>query len=202
MLEKGEQVHSLDQAKAIAAQPMTFAPTVDEEDDETEDEIAEDADEEAEEAAGADSERHDSERGNGERVNGERSAGERGDVEHGNGRRRRRRRRGRRGEEDRSGSGFVAEPAADQGAAGDPEGEEEPAEAVAPGHGGNGEQSGPARAESDPRRRRRGRRGGRRTRRGRDGEGPQPTDDLTAAEAEGHVSDTIPQPAIEDDRTV
>src|SRR5437773_35807 len=103
VLEKGEQVHSLEQAKAIAAQPMSVAPTVDEDDD-TGDEIAEDADEEAAEAEAADGEGHEN-----ERVNGERGEGGRGDAEHGNGRRRRRRRRGRRDEEGRAGGGFAAE---------------------------------------------------------------------------------------------
>ena len=36
LIEKGEQVHSLEQAKAIAVQPTTVAPTVPEDEDEEE----------------------------------------------------------------------------------------------------------------------------------------------------------------------
>ena len=82
LLEKGEQVHSIEQAKAIAIQPTSVAPIV-EDDEEEEVDQAPEIEEEPEVEAVAASETAEDEDGRGER----------------DGARRRRRRRGRRGEE-------------------------------------------------------------------------------------------------------
>jgi ribonuclease E len=149
VIEKGEQVHSPEQAKALAAQSAAAAPPPPPEEDEDEPvaEVEEEAEEAEEEATAAPAE------------------GERG------GRRRRRRRRGRGSEsrEDEAPSPeAAAEPAslsaaepgdADLEVAADAESEPERAEST-----------GEANGDSERRRRRRGRRGGRRNRHGRDGE--------------------------------
>ncbi len=151
VIDRGEQVHSLEQAKAIAVQPMSVAPVeAEEEDVETieDEELAE-----PEEPSPADV---------AARSNG-------GDG----GRRRRRRRRGGRGEGRDSGS-FAHEAIAEQPAAYPQDEQEdaqgpvgEPAESFAAAPSGEGSEDG------DRRRRRRGRRGGRR-RRGREGDAQQP----------------------------
>ncbi len=178
VIEKGELVHSVEQAKAIAAQPIAAVPiTDDEEDDFVEDEeVVEETDVEAVEAS--DDEQPQEARG--ERADGERGderSDEREGGRDGRGRRRRRRGRGRSGEgrEGREG-GATLDAAPEQNIvsaddedgtmpaerefAGEAVGEHEPGSS----EGGNGE----------GRRRRRGRRGGRRNRRGRNGEGQQP----------------------------
>src|SRR5262247_3571499 len=83
VIEKGEQVHSLEQAKALALQPATAVPPIEEDEDEEAPESEDAAEGEEEEDA---------------QVAGEeaQAAGEQGQ-----GRRRRRRRRGRRGGEGR-----------------------------------------------------------------------------------------------------
>jgi ribonuclease E len=182
LLEKGEQVHSLEQAKAIAIQPTSVAPVVDEEeDDDAEAAIAEDEEQEAEAATPEAVETV-------ETVEADNGRGER---DGGNGRRRRRR-RGRRGEEregppaERAAASegehsFAPEseiaPTPDAGIpvgeSTEDEGEEtEEAAAGAPETSENG-------SDQDRRRRRRGRRGGRRNRRGPNGDGshvPEHTD--------------------------
>jgi len=162
VIEKGEQVHSLEQAKALALQPATAVPPIEEDEDEGDDEDEETESEDA--AVGAEEEEA-------------QHAGEEAQAagEPGHGRKRRRRRRGRRGGEGREAfaqehdefppgeaADFAPAPAehdlarSDQAQeAGDESGAERPAEA----HG-----------DGERRRRRRGRRGGRRNRRGRDGE--------------------------------
>ena len=173
VIEKGELVHSLEQAKAIAAQPIAAVPiTDDEEDDFVEDEeVAEETD--AETAATADTPDHDQpHEARGERDDGEREGGGRG---------RRRRRRGRRGGEPREG-GPTHDTAPEHGAApADDDGtmpaeREFAGEATADGEPESSEGNG-----ADGRRRRRGRRGGRRNRRGRNGDGPRTPSDATAA---------------------
>jgi ribonuclease E len=156
-------VHSLEQAKALALQPATAVPPIEEEEDEG-DYDDEETPESEDAAVGAQEE-------------GAQDAGEEAQAagEPGQGRKRRRRRRGRRGgegheafpqERDEFPPGEVADfapaPAEHDLArsgqaqeAGDGSGAERPAEA----HG-----------DGERRRRRRGRRGGRRNRRGRDGE--------------------------------
>jgi ribonuclease E len=140
VIDRGEQVHSIEAAKAIAVQPASAAVEVEEEEEE---QAAEEASGELEAEAEAESD--------------------------GGEPRRRRRRRRRRGGEDREGGEFthetVAEPGvahiADDADAGADEGEE--AEETAPGEAR--ETSAETRGESERRRRRRGRRGGRRNRR-------------------------------------
>jgi ribonuclease E len=173
VIEKGEQVHSADQAKALAAQSLAPAPVVEEEEDEALAE-PEDETEEAGEAAAASAE------------------GER------NGRKRRRRRRGR-GSESREEEAQPTEVVAELAFA--PSVEEAAGEPEPAAEGGTeGEFSGagePAEAQGDgeKRRRRRGRRGGRRNRAGREGEGREGEGFQASAEAE-MVSTS--KPAAED----
>jgi len=154
VIEKAEQVHSLEQARALTLQPPAALPIEEEQEDE---EVYEDEETESEDAAVGTSQED------------ARAAGEQGPS-----RKRRRRRRGRRGEDratfqpesegspQEEGAGFAA-------ATGEHEAEssEEPREAAdATGF----EQPAEAHPEGERRRRRRGRRGGRRNRRGREGE--------------------------------
>ena len=162
VIERGEQVHSVEAAKAIAAQPTAI---VAEEEEELEPELEaeleteplpEDAVEQAAEPG---------------------EAPEGGEVPEGGeapGRRRRRRRRRRRGEEPDLHQVAPSQPEPEEG---EPELETNEQDAGLP------QTTAEAQAESERRRRRRGRRGGRR-RRGREGEAresepfePQPTID-------------------------
>jgi len=162
VIERGEQVHSVEAAKAIAAQPTA---SVAEEEEELEPELEaeleteplpEDAVEQAAESG---------------------EAPEGGEVPEGGeapGRRRRRRRRRRRGEEPDLHQVAPSQPEPEEG---EPELETNEQDAGLP------QTTAEAQAESERRRRRRGRRGGRR-RRGREGEAresepfePQPTID-------------------------
>jgi ribonuclease E len=195
VIEKGEQVHSLEQAKAlVAVRPASIAPVEDEEEAPTEEldnleedgnieEIAEFAEEDHEQAgAPAPEAAH----GDGER----------------NGRKRRRRRRGRRGGEGREGEAHAsengAEPIAAQSAAAQSAAtpgvdEREPpggADPEAETEFGAPEVTGESQADGEKRRRRRGRRGGRRTRHGREGEAlPQSSDSAAAYRAD----DSMPE---------
>jgi len=209
VIEKGEQVHSLEQAKALAQQPVAAPALVEEEDDEVpedegeeaidaEDGVAAAPDEEAQSSGEQDSERADepgSEQGRG---------------------RRRRRRRGRRGGEGREGGASAKDqetdhegdhekdPEADSFAprqatdfaagAAEPDegGADEAHDAV---NGAAGEMAGDANGDGDGerRRRRRGRRGGRRNRRGREGETPLASDNGEAFESE-HAQPKHAQP--------
>jgi ribonuclease E len=185
VIEKGEQVHSLEQARALAAQ-ATSIPVADhshEEDslDELVDETVDETEaEEDDEVEAADAEASDGERALERAENGE-----------GGRRRRRRRRRGRRGDRE---EGYApremrahegASEADDEPAA--PQDGAEPVPVLEAGEHAEGEDAGEAgddeaeladapRGEQPPgngegrRRRRRGRRGGRRNRR-EDGEG-------------------------------
>jgi ribonuclease E len=194
LVEKGEQVHSVEQARAIAAQPTTVAPVAEEEDEEdyeAEEEDEEDEGEEAEQAA---------------------AAGEpRGEETGAGGRRRRRRRRGRRG----GGEGREPRdraPAEQQAPApimvqGERESEPLQESAHVTAHEttaiGNGEDAPSAEArgdgdgdgEGERRRRRRGRRGGRRNRRDREDAFP-PSSDGDPMEAEAQSS-AEQSPAVE-----
>jgi ribonuclease E len=182
VIEKGEQVHTLEQAKAIAAQqPAPAAAPVEDEDDEEEDLVEEEAavaeaapEEEEDEPAETES---------------------RGEAD-GNGHKRRRRRRGRRGGRDVRDT-REGEVAPEQSAAPVPadanEDDGEQGEEVQAGAEGDGPGA-DARAEGERRRRRRGRRGGRRNRRDRDGgDTLQPTADGTA----DGMADAEVQPAGE-----
>jgi ribonuclease E len=182
VIEKGEQVHSLEQARALALQPATAVPPIEAEDEEEEDAAEEEEASESEDALAAQDEE---------------AAGEAG-QEQGHGRKRRRRRRGRRGGEgregrdgfpqEREGGAFVPEAAADfaaHAAEHDAEGAPETREA------GNGaaraETAGEPGGDGERRRRRRGRRGGRRNRRAREGEGfaPDAREDVAAGTDDG-----------------
>jgi ribonuclease E len=184
VIEKGEQVHSPEQARALALQPATAVPQIETEDEEEEDDVEEEEEaSESEDALAAQDEE---------------AAGEAG-QEQGHGRKRRRRRRGRRGGEgregregfpqEREGGAFVPEPAADfpaHAAEHDADGAPEAREA------GNGaaraEMPGEPGGDGERRRRRRGRRGGRRNRRAREeGEGfaPAAREDVAAGTDDG-----------------
>jgi ribonuclease E len=170
VIEKGEQVHSLEQAKALALQPAAAVPIEDEEEDSEEDyaDEAEASESETTEAAAADEDREP------EAAQG---------PDQGQGRKRRRRRRGRRGSEgretfqpDHDGGASRPEPAGDFARAADEhEGDGEEAREASNGGAGPGMHAGePGGGEGERRRRRRGRRGGRRNRRGREGDGFTP----------------------------
>ncbi|HEV2957831.1 MAG TPA: Rne/Rng family ribonuclease [Xanthobacteraceae bacterium] len=152
VIDKGEQVHTLEAARAIAIQPTTVLP---EHEEETAEEVEETEIEEEEEA--------DTE---GEAAEFEprpdTMQGEPRPEEHGDGGRRRRRRR-RRGGRREGGEPYEAAPRPEHAFAGqrDERGNED--------HGRPREAAGEAYGDGDHRRRRRGRRGGRR-RRGPEGE--------------------------------
>ena len=188
LIEKGEQVHSLEQAKAIAAQPVTAIPIAYDEDDGEEDDAELIEEETAPEGAGTVEEiaeagappDHD-------RPDDVQPRGEPGEP---GGRGRRRRRRGGRsgeGRGEREGSApqrdaMPEHPVApaDEGGLPAHEHESAPGGEYAPRADGPVDRDGP-----DGRRRRRGRRGGRRNRRDRNGDGgPMPSDSVSAFEAE------------------
>ena len=156
-IDRGEQVHTVEAAKALLAAQPALAPAT-EEDEEEEFEEESEAEDEAE-AGEARSE---------------------GAREDGGGRKRRRRRRGRRpgsGEarEPRPGSGEAREPrpeaaGGEQPMAQMPEGERAEVSAEAQERSPQGENG---QRDSEGRRRRRGRRGGRRNRRDREGGEPR-----------------------------
>jgi ribonuclease E len=101
VIEKGEQVHSIEQAKAlVAVRPTSIAPVLDDE-DEAVDEVEEEAEDGQEAGEAAEAGEDDLEGGGGNAAAP--SEGER------NGRKRRRRRRGRRGGEGRDGEAPMAE---------------------------------------------------------------------------------------------
>ena len=173
VIEKGEQVHSLEQAKALALQPATAVPApVDDEEDE--DDFEADDVTESEESVTAAPEAD----GESEGETDQDQAQDQG-PDGGQGRKRRRRRRGRRGGEgrevahaERDNGAFAPEHDADFA----PQPGENDLSHAGEGHeAGNGagapETPGESGGEAERRRRRRGRRGGRRNRRGREGEG-------------------------------
>jgi ribonuclease E len=185
MIERGEQVHSVEQARAIAAEQPAPPAVIEPEDDA--EAFAEEADEEAEvvereartlEHEAEEAEDEVEEVGEAADAEGRGEAREGGEGGH---RRRRRRRRGRRGEgrEPREG-GFTHETTPEHAVAHDDGDEAQPfqaGEAAESDEGGEPGEPGEAREraphgndDGDRRRRRRGRRGGRRNRRGREGE--------------------------------
>jgi ribonuclease E len=202
LIEKGEQVHSIEQARAIAIQPTTVAPVTEESD---EDVLEAEVDEEEadDESEGEDEE--EARQAGGEPMHGQ-THGETHGEEPGGGRaRRRRRRRGRRG-----GGGEQREPRAPSEQPVAPimvhgEGQADsvqdatPTEAAhvaahADGGGDNGgDDDAPgteARGDGDRRRRRRGRRGGRRNRRDRE-TGVPPSSDGAPMEANAEANAEI-----------
>jgi ribonuclease E len=186
VIEKGEQVHSLEQAKALVAMPPTGAPAAAEE----EDELVEDL--ENGEASGEISARSGAEEHPGEEASGDR-----------NGRRRRRRRRGRRGGDGRETE--VPEAGAPIALPGDEEPELAGAEAENDLEPGVAEAAGEPHGDGERRRRRRGRRGGRRGRHGREAPGaPLAADAMPGFDAEpgmeepvAPAADELPPPAHE-----
>jgi len=175
VIERGEQVHSLEQAKALALQAPAAAVSVEEEEEEEEYEDEEESESEDVAVSASEEEAH--------------AAGEPG-----TGRKRRRRRRGRRGAE----GPFQPEreALAQEEDFAPVAGEHEAGRSDQALHADGAEPERPAEAhsESERRRRRRGRRGGRRNRRGREGEGfppdtePAPAHDESAAESAGEVT--------------
>jgi ribonuclease E len=192
LIEKGEQMHSVEAAKALLAQAVPAPAPAEEEDQDDYEEVE---DEEVEEAEAGEA------RGEAETETeaGAEAAGEGAEAEAGEReprRRRRRRGRGRGGDRDERGpredvAGEAGSREAGSREAGAREAGAEGASAVAgagesdaEGEAADGEQS--ARTDEsgeERRRRRRGRRGGRRNRRGRDGEG---TEGSYAEGANGH----------------
>ncbi len=163
VIEKGEQVHSLEQAKALALQPATAVPPIEEEQDE-EDDDDEEAPESEDAAVGAQEEEA-------------QDAGEETQAagEPGQGRKRRRRRRGRRNGEGREAfpperDEFPPVEVADFAPAPAEHDLARSGQAQEAGDGSGAERPEEAHGDGERRRRRRGRRGGRRNRRGRDGE--------------------------------
>jgi ribonuclease E len=180
VVEKGEQVHSVEQAKAlVAVRPASVAPVAEDEEEEPTEEL-----DEVEESGNieeiAEVGDEDPESGGALPAEAAQGEGER------NGRKRRRRRRGRRGGEGREGEAPAAEngaePRAAQSTAAQDTDEHEPAaDADAEPESGGAEVAGESQADGEKRRRRRGRRGGRRTRHGREGEASPLSDDSTSA---------------------
>ncbi len=163
LIEKGEQVHSVEAAKALLAQTPVIAPVADEAD--LADDLVED---EVEEETAVEGETVDEE----EPAETEARDGDQPSRERERGRRRRGRGRGRGPREGspREGGEFTNETVADHAIAHEGDENAEPQQAAADGEARpehRGEQNG----DGEHRRRRRGRRGGRRNRRGRDGEG-------------------------------
>jgi ribonuclease E len=194
VIERGEQVHSLEQAKALAAQAPAAAPIEQEDEESLEDEdeapefedvTAVRSDEEAIELA-QQSQHHDEDQGQGE------------GQEQGQGRKRRRRRRGRRGGEGRDDGALQGEPSAP------PFSPQQPAHVAADEREADGdfvelpaadagaasaETAAESNGEAERRRRRRGRRGGRRNRRDREGEAAVAETDVLEPELARAVSD-------------
>jgi ribonuclease E len=168
VIEKGEQVHSLEQAKALAMQPIAAVASEEEEEeaaDADEEEIAEAEDAEDAEVAASEEDAQ--------------AEGALQGQDQGPGRKRRRRRRGRRGSEGRESreasqaerEGAVSAPEAAADFSGDEQEADGAPEAAESGNGAaRAEAAGELGSDGERRRRRRGRRGGRRNRRAREGE--------------------------------
>jgi len=204
VVERGEQVHSLEAARALVAQPEAGAPVLVEEDEE---DLAVEAEDESEEELEAEGETAGEAQG-GSGQDGERDGGRR---------RRRRRRRGRRGGEDRGEGRPEGGQLAPEGAPtqftnetvpehhvehlGDDQGAHEAADEEGAEFGGQ-PQGGPEQQGNDEgrRRRRRGRRGGRRHR--RNGDQPYAPNDFQGG-VEPEVSEAVQdldRPAYDEQR--
>jgi ribonuclease E len=165
VIDRGEQVHSLEAAKAIAEQPLAAVPVIAE--DEEEELEGEEGEEEVAEAVAGDQE----------------AATEAEREDDAGRRRRRRRRRGRRGGEDREPGAFARETVAEHTVAHAEDDEELPEAEPAETEGG-AERAAEPHGDGERRRRRRGRRGGRRNRIARDGEQPPSHAERPSAEPE------------------
>jgi ribonuclease E len=199
LIEKTDLVHTVEQARVIAAsQPTTLAPSTIDDEDEDEDAFEDEDDNTAEGTAAPETEQREAALADGDsdHEGGSEGEGEGGEVN----RRRRRRRRGRRGEGRENADATGLQVASDAPSV-DGDGEAESgasdeavrgADASAASDGDDasgsddetaGEASADGDSESERRRRRRGRRGGRRNRRGREGaegDGLQPSSDAEA----------------------
>jgi ribonuclease E len=191
-IDRGEQVMTLDQAKAVAAtiKPDSIAAYEGESPEDMGDDVLDELETEGEETAAEDT----AEAGDESRERGGR----------------RRRRRGRRGR-GRDDEGRQEVEATELAPSSQPEDAEagEPSEGEADGESETDGETVAANGEGDRRRRRRGRRGGRRNRRGRDDEGVEAsgtdgdsdddavaTDEAgTSAEGAGEAGDEQAQPA-------
>jgi ribonuclease E len=177
VIEKGEQVHSLEQAKALVATQPAGSPAAAEEEDELVEDF-EDGEATGEIGVPSGAEEHPGEEASGDR----------------NGRRRRRRRRGRRGGDGRETE--APEAGAPIALPGDEERELAGAEAendVEPG----AEAAGEAPGDGERRRRRRGRRGGRRGRHGREAGAPLAADAMPDFDAEPGMEEPMAPAAHE-----
>ena len=177
LIEKGEQVHSPEQAKAILAQSMSAAPAVQEEEEEELEPEEEPEDEHEDAAADEDAEADEAAEAAAlpEMAHADESPV---DAE---GHRRRRRRRGRRGGA-REDAEVTRDDVGEQtvGRVMDAESSESQAPEAAEASTGQPESPSESRGDAEHRRRRRGRRGGRRNRRDRESETPQPGFDAIA----------------------
>jgi ribonuclease E len=192
LIEKGELMHSVEAAKAIAAQQPAIVPAVEEDEEIVEDEI----DEETESEDHSESEDHaeDDSAGEAEASPEPVAAGASEDETQRRGRRRRRGRgRGPRegGEPREAGAEHPIAPEVghdngpDSGQHGEDAGDDagQPAEARPDGR--------PGATDAEGRRRRRGRRGGRRNRRGREGEAPYAGADAAHEPVEPDVASAV-----------
>jgi ribonuclease E len=185
VIEKGEQVHSPEQAKAILAQSMIAAPAVQEEEEdeeiEAEEEDTEQEDEEDEDLSADESAPEMDEAA--EPMSAPETTAADGSRPDADGHRRRRRRRGRRGE-GREHSDAARQPVAEHATddANEAEAPEDQGRETAEAGADQTESPSESRGDAEHRRRRRGRRGGRRNRRDREGgEALQPSGDAVAA---------------------
>ncbi|MBV8838205.1 MAG: ribonuclease E/G, partial [Alphaproteobacteria bacterium] len=207
IIEKGEQVHSAEAAKALVAQAMAAAPAAVEEEEEDDEDIADDEAEEAQSdhqgeahadaAEGADADAQTEADGHGE--NGQRR-----------GRRRRRRGRGRdRDREPREGGREAPRDGGFAGGGAEAGGEDAVAHASdddmadegQPAEARESQSGSDQQGDGERRRRRRGRRGGRRNRRGRDGEGGFAGENGAGEGHESHAAehaDDGPEPEVAD----
>jgi ribonuclease E len=216
VIEKGEQVHSLEQARALAQQPVSTAPVEEEADEEAyEDEEEEETPDSQEPAAlVADEEAQlDGEQDHDAGQDAARATDHEDGSEQGRGRRRRRRRgrRGGEGRDSREGGPYPhdREAGAEATSASQEDGSdfaaassEEDDRVFDDAHdSGNGavpaERNGEANGDGERRRRRRGRRGGRRNRRGREGEAPFAANQEAETELATTVADFDGDPASE-----
>ena len=196
LIEKGEQVHSLEQAKALAAQePATMAT------DREEDESLgnEDATSELDEGVAMQPDEESVELGRDSESRGDETDGE----EQGQARKRRRRRRGRRGGEARDDGADLRAPLANAPT------REQQTDVAAGEDDVHGRSEHPAadtegaaepNGEGERRRRRRGRRGGRRNRRDREAPVASSETDAPVPQRERIVSDLDATPELDDAR--
>jgi ribonuclease E len=203
VIERGEQVHSIEQAKALALAPASAIPIETDTEDEEDGEEAEDDEFEDDDAPPS------------ELIAAE--AGAHLDGERGQSRKRRRRRRGRRGSEDREvgtpardRDGGRSQPPSFAALAAPSSDQEEEDETQEPNGAAATDLVNGTNGDGERRRRRRGRRGGRRNRRAREDEAaplgaeresetPFAPDDSDAAETEfaGAITDIEAEPAAE-----